>query len=177
LTAATRKNAQRNRDTVFVESGELLGTEEFPSQQYIMRIRAPKCAAAATPGSFVHISCDDELPMRRPMSIMRASDDWIEILYKVVGEGSRLLASRKAGDTINVLGPIGRPFAPAPERPNCLSTIHSGKRSQSLAPRFRFLSNYSHPLWRHPGSMTTSTARCRCSKAGAYRIALLASPN
>ncbi len=85
---------------MFVESGELLGTEEFPSQQYITRIRAPKCSAAATPGSFVHISCDDELPMRRPMSIMRASEDWIEILYKVVGEGSRLLASRKAGDTI-----------------------------------------------------------------------------
>ncbi len=85
-----------------------------------MRIRAPKCAAAATPGSFVHISCDDELPMRRPMSIMRTGEDWIEILYKVVGEGSRLLASRKAGDTVNVLGPIGRPFAPVPERPNCL---------------------------------------------------------
>lgn len=120
MTAATRKNAQRNRDTVFVESGELLGVEEFPSRQYIMRIRAPKCAAAATPGSFVHISCDDELPMRRPMSIMRTGEDWIEILYKVVGEGSRLLASRKAGDTVNVLGPIGRPFAPIPERPNCL---------------------------------------------------------
>ena len=73
MTAAKRKNAQRNRDTVFVESGELLGTEEFPSQQYIMRIRASKCAVAAKPGSFVHISCDDELPMRRPMSIMRAT--------------------------------------------------------------------------------------------------------
>ncbi len=54
------------------------------------------------------------------MSIMRASEDWIEILYKVVGEGLRLLASRKAGDTVNVLGPIGKPFAPDPERPNCL---------------------------------------------------------
>lgn len=120
MTAATRKNAQRNRNTVFVESGELLGVEEFPGRQYIMRIRAPKCAAAARPGSFVHISCDDELPMRRPMSIMRTGEDWIEILYKVVGEGSRMLASRKVGDTVNVLGPIGRPFAPIPERPNCL---------------------------------------------------------
>ncbi len=120
MTAATRKNAQRNRDTVFVESGELLGVEEFPSQQYIMRIRAPKCAAAARPGSFVHIRCDDELPMRRPMSIMRTAEDWIEILYKVVGEGSRLLASRKAGDAVNVLGPIGRPFTPVPGRPKCL---------------------------------------------------------
>ena len=120
MTAATRKSAQSNRDTLFVESGELLDTEEFPGQQYIMRIRAPKCAAAARPGSFVHISCDDELPMRRPMSIMRATEDRIEILYKVVGNGLRLLASKKVGDTVNVLGPIGRPFTPDPGRPNCL---------------------------------------------------------
>ncbi len=120
MTAATRKIAQRDRDTLFVESGELLRTEKFPGEQYIMRIRAPNCAAAARPGSFVHITCNDELPMRRPMSIMRATEDWIEILYKVVGEGLRLLASIKAGETISVLGPIGRPFAPDPERPNCL---------------------------------------------------------
>jgi len=120
LTAAARKIAQSNRDTLFVESGELLSTEIFAGEQYIMRIRAPKCAAAAKPGSFVHVSCDDDLPMRRPLSIMRAADDWIEILYKIVGEGLRLLASRKVGDKINVLGPIGVPFAPNPERPNCL---------------------------------------------------------
>jgi len=120
LTAAARKIAQSNRDTLFVESGELLSTEIFPGEQYIMRIRAPQCAAAAKPGSFVHVSCDDDLPMRRPLSIMRAADDWIEILYKIVGEGLRLLASRKVGDTVNVLGPIGVPFAPNPERPNCL---------------------------------------------------------
>lgn len=120
MTAATRKIAQRNRDTLFVESGKLLSSEEFPGEQYIMRIRAPKCAASAKPGNFVHISCDDDLPMRRPMSIMRVTDDCIEILYKVVGEGLRLLASRKAGDTVSILGPIGRPFAPLRERPNCL---------------------------------------------------------
>ena len=120
MTAAARKNAQSNRNTLFVESGELLGTENFSDEQYIMRIRAPKCAAAARPGSFVHVSCDDDLPMRRPLSIMRASDDWIEILYKVVGEGLRLLSGRKVGETINVLGPIGEPFVPDPVRPNCM---------------------------------------------------------
>lgn len=120
MTAAARKNAQSNRNTLFVESGELLVTENFSDEQYVMRIRAPKCAAAARPGSFVHVSCDDDLPMRRPLSIMRATDDWIEILYKVVGEGLRLLASRKVGETVNVLGPIGTPFAPNPERPNCM---------------------------------------------------------
>lgn len=119
LTAA-QKRAQRNRGTLFVEDGELLSTEAFAAEQYIMRIRAPKCAAAAKPGTFVHVSCDTALPMRRPLSIMRASEDWIEVLFKVVGEGLRLLAGKHMGDKINVLGPIGHPFTPSAERPNTL---------------------------------------------------------
>jgi dihydroorotate dehydrogenase electron transfer subunit len=51
---------------------------------------------------------------------MRAHDDWIEVLYKIVGEGLHLLAGKNPGDTINVLGPIGQPFRPNPERPKCL---------------------------------------------------------
>jgi len=85
-----------------------------------MRIRAPKCSAAAIPGSFVHVTCDATLPMRRPLSIMRAADDWIEVLYKIVGEGLHLLADKKPGDIINVLGPVGQPFKPSPTRPKCL---------------------------------------------------------
>ena len=54
------------------------------------------------------------IPMRRPLSIMRAdaSAGWIEMLYKVVGSGLHALAARKAGDTVSVLGPIGQGFTP-----------------------------------------------------------------
>lgn len=120
MTSAAQQYAQRNRGTLFVEDGEVISTETHAGEQYIMRIRAPKCAAAARPGSFVHVSCDDALPMRRPLSIMRAADDWIEVLYKIVGQGLHLLANKKAGDKISVLGPIGEPFLPSVERPNCL---------------------------------------------------------
>jgi dihydroorotate dehydrogenase electron transfer subunit len=120
VITAAQQHAQRNRGTIFVEEGEVLGHEAWPGDQYILRIRAPKCAAAARPGSFIHISCDEELPMRRPLSIMRVADDWIEVLYKIVGEGLHLLASKQPGDTINVLGPIGQPFRPDPARPNAL---------------------------------------------------------
>ena len=118
MITAAQEQAQRNRNTLFVEDGELLQIDSFPNEQYIMRIRAPKCAAAAAPGTFVHVSCDEALPMRRPLSIMRAAGDWIEVLYKVVGEGLRLLASKRPGDAISVLGPIGQPFRVSTERPN-----------------------------------------------------------
>jgi len=120
LITAEQKHAQRNRGTLFVEDGELVSVEAYPGDQFIMRIRAPKCAAAAKAGNFVHINCDAALPMRRPLSIMRTADDCIEVLYKIVGEGLHLLAGKRPGDLLSVLGPIGRPFEPSPERPNAL---------------------------------------------------------
>jgi dihydroorotate dehydrogenase electron transfer subunit len=69
---------------------------------------------------FVHITCDEELPMRRPLSIMRAADDWIEVLYKVAGEGLHLLTRKTPGDVVSLLGPIGQPFRLHHERPNVL---------------------------------------------------------
>ena len=120
MTTAAQKKAQQNRGTIFVEDGALLNIEEFPGDQFIMRIRAPKCAAAAKPGSFVHVSCDDTLPMRRPLSIMRVEDDCIEILYKIVGNGLRWLSNKRPGDSISVLGPIGQPFQMHADRPNTL---------------------------------------------------------
>lgn len=120
MTTAAQQRAQQNRNTIFVEDGTLLSVDDYEGDQYIMRIRAPKCAAAAEPGSFVHITCDAALPMRRPLSIMRAEGDWIEILYKIAGEGLRSLSNTRANETVSVIGPIGQPFRPSTDRPNTL---------------------------------------------------------
>lgn len=117
MTTAAQQAAQINRDTIFVEDGEVLSTTTFPGEQFVMRVRSPKCAAAARPGSFVHITCDESLPLRRPLSIMRAREDWIEILYKTVGDGLRHLSRKRPGEIISVLGPIGQPFVCSPGRP------------------------------------------------------------
>jgi len=111
-----------HRGTIFVEDAELLETREYPGQQYVVRLRAPKCAAAATPGSFAHLTCDPLLPMRRPLSIMRADAKagWIDILYKIVGPGLEALAKQPQGATLSVMGPIGKGFVPSAERPRTL---------------------------------------------------------
>jgi len=85
----------------------------------VLRVAASRCAAHALPGSFVHITCDNAIPMRRPLSIMRsdARGGWIEMLYKALGPGLHALASRRPGEELSVLGPIGRPFVAHPERP------------------------------------------------------------
>jgi dihydroorotate dehydrogenase electron transfer subunit len=50
--------------------------------------------------------------MRRPISIMLTDPGkgTVDLLIKVIGEGTRLLRERKTGESIQMLGPIGRPF-------------------------------------------------------------------
>ncbi|MES9939801.1 MAG: dihydroorotate dehydrogenase electron transfer subunit [Candidatus Thiodiazotropha sp. 6PLUC2] len=107
-----------HHNSVFVEEAEIISHEAFEGDQFVMRLLTPHCAAKAKPGSFVHITCDPQLPMRRPISIMRSSykEGWIDLLYKRVGKGTSLLAQRKQGEHISVMGPIGNPFKPSPER-------------------------------------------------------------
>jgi dihydroorotate dehydrogenase electron transfer subunit len=110
------------RGTLFLETARVLSQLAYDAEQFVLRLAAPRCAARAEPGTFAHITCDQSIPMRRPLSIMRADAKagWIELLYKVVGPGLHALAARKAGDEVSVLGPIGRPFAVHPERPRTL---------------------------------------------------------
>jgi dihydroorotate dehydrogenase electron transfer subunit len=104
-----------HRNTIFLEDAQIIDHQAFDGEQFMLRLLAPQCAARAKPGNFVHLTCDPQRPLRRPLSIMRSAvkEGWIELLYKQVGQGTRLLAQRTPGEKISVLGPIGRPFEPS----------------------------------------------------------------
>jgi dihydroorotate dehydrogenase electron transfer subunit len=110
------------RGTIYLESAQVLSQQSFDGDQYILRVQAADCAATARAGQFAHLSCDPMLAMRRPISIMRvdAQQGWVDFLYKAVGKGTALLAQRKPGENISVLGPIGQPFTADPGRPRSL---------------------------------------------------------
>ncbi len=110
------------RGTIFLERARVISQQAHEAKQFVLRVAASRCAAHALPGSFVHITCDNAIPMRRPLSIMRsdARGGWIEMLYKALGPGLHALASRRPGEELSVLGPIGRPFVAHPERPRTL---------------------------------------------------------
>ncbi|NNF96865.1 MAG: dihydroorotate dehydrogenase electron transfer subunit [Halobacteria archaeon] len=111
-----------HRDTIYLENAEILEHQAFEGDQYTLRVRAPEIANHATPGSFAHITCDPQRPMRRPISIMRVipKNGEVEFLYKAFGEGTALLAQRKVGESLSILGPIGRPFELHSNRPRPL---------------------------------------------------------
>lgn len=108
-----------HRGTILVEDAAVISHEAFAGDQHIMRVDAPGCASRALPGQFAHITVDPQLPMRRPISIMRASPEqgWVDFLYKAVGEGTQLLTRRSTGEKVSVMGPIGLPFEIKEKRP------------------------------------------------------------
>ncbi len=114
--------AASHRGTIFLEDASVVRHDAHADGQFVLRLLAPRCARAATPGSFVHLTCGPAVPMRRPLSIMRADPraGWIELLYKIVGHGTAELARRQAGETVSCLGPVGRGFEAHPARPRAL---------------------------------------------------------
>ena len=114
---------EAGRNSIVLEEAVVLSQTSFPADQYVLRVRAPGCAARAAPGSFAHLTCDPTVPMRRPLSIMRAHREtgWLEFLYRPIGAGLTHLARRTRGDTLSVLGPIGNGFSPDPRRPSILA--------------------------------------------------------
>jgi dihydroorotate dehydrogenase electron transfer subunit len=126
MTAAQHSTAslqRSHRGTIFVETAVILSHVHVAGDQHILRLTAPETASHADPGSFVHLQCDERVAMRRPLSIMRAdaAAGWIELLYKVVGPGLLALTRRHAGETLSVIGPIGKGFVVHPERRRALA--------------------------------------------------------
>ncbi|NNC97892.1 MAG: dihydroorotate dehydrogenase electron transfer subunit [Gammaproteobacteria bacterium] len=111
-----------HRGQIFLESATVIEQESWPGEQYILRVYAPETAKRAKAGSFAHLTCDPAVPMRRPLSIMRASPEqgWVDFLYKIHGHGLHHLSSRAAGDNISVLGPIGKGFTLHANKPRPL---------------------------------------------------------
>lgn len=109
---------KHKREKIFVEHAEILQHDAHAGEQYVLRVHAPEIAARAEPGSFAHVQVNPNRPLRRPISIMRTDphSGSVEFLYKVFGEGTKLLSQRKVGEKLNILGPIGNAFVPHLER-------------------------------------------------------------
>jgi dihydroorotate dehydrogenase electron transfer subunit len=104
--------SKAHRDSIQVIDCQILAHYQFEGDQYILTLDSPEIAKATKPGQFVHITVSDTLAMRRPISIMSVDIDngTFDLLYKVVGEGTRQLAERKIGEVLSIIGPIGNSF-------------------------------------------------------------------
>lgn len=95
----------------FEEKARVLANEQAGPRLHKITLDAPAMAKAIKPGQFIHM----QLPgyeahiLRRPFSVYRAhpADGSIEVIYQVVGEGTRFMTGLEAGQTCSIIGAMG----------------------------------------------------------------------
>jgi len=84
---------------------------------FLLALLNTELATQSLPAQFLTIKVGDTHSplLRRPFSIFNASKiagmaPRVEILYKVVGQATRIMSHLKAGDQVSILGPLGKPY-------------------------------------------------------------------
>lgn len=107
----------------YQENATIIRLERLTDDNIRLTLQSDDIAAAAKPGQFVMIrTATGKDPMlRRPFSIHQSSrNGTIQILFKVTGRGTGLLAHCRVGESLSVFGPLGHGFDIAIDRPACL---------------------------------------------------------
>ena len=87
---------------------KVIFNNEVGSGVYHMSL-AGDCSEIKKPGQFIDVLVDDYY-LRRPISIFDHDENHVEILYRVVGNGTRVLSGKKPGDMLKALLPLGNGF-------------------------------------------------------------------
>jgi dihydroorotate dehydrogenase electron transfer subunit len=98
--------------------GEILSNRRVGAY-HLLTLVAPGIAELARPGHFVALAVGGEhtsMLLRRAFSIYRVAErgvygGTVEIVFSVEGKGTQWLAGLRAHDPVDIVGPLGRPFA------------------------------------------------------------------
>jgi dihydroorotate dehydrogenase electron transfer subunit len=96
----------------FQKKVKIIQNKKLQRDCYGCILSAPEIARVARPGQFVNLRvASGTVPLlRRPISIHSAAGNKIELLYQVLGEGTRLLSKKKPGELLDIIGPLGKGF-------------------------------------------------------------------
>jgi dihydroorotate dehydrogenase electron transfer subunit len=108
-------------------TGEVLSLRRIGGY-HAMTVVAPGIAEAARPGQFITVAVggpDTSMLMRRAFSIYQVQErgvygGTVEFVFAVVGRGTSWLAERQIHDTVDICGPLGKPFSLPREPANCV---------------------------------------------------------
>jgi dihydroorotate dehydrogenase electron transfer subunit len=107
--------------------GEVLNVKPV-GEYYSMTVVAPGIAERTKPGQFVAVAVGGEaggMLLRRAFSIYSVRETGVyggtvEFIFSVAGRGTAWLAAQRPYDPIDIVGPLGRPFALPREPANCV---------------------------------------------------------
>jgi dihydroorotate dehydrogenase electron transfer subunit len=91
---------------------KIISNRKIKNNCWRLELDSGTIAGNASPGQFLEIKvCDEGLPLlRRPISIHGVNGSRVQLIYEVVGSGTRVLSGRRKGEALDVIGPLGKGF-------------------------------------------------------------------
>ncbi len=90
---------------------ELVSKSLLRSGLFDYMVDCKEIAESAKPGQFIHVLCGADTFLRRPISICdTVQNRFVRFIFEVRGKGTHNLANAKAGETLDILGPLGNGF-------------------------------------------------------------------
>lgn len=93
------------------ELAKVKHTEHIGSDIYSLWLLSPKISQQAKPGQFVQVQTSDSFEpfLCRPISVADVKTNQIRIIFRIRGKGTTILKEKRQGDTLHLLGPLGKP--------------------------------------------------------------------
>ncbi len=97
---------------MYQDIATVLRTTQVAENVYTIEVASESIARSVLPGQFLNIKPDRSFDplLRRAYSVHRVRGDVLEVIFNVVGAGSAILAAKRPGDEVDLLGPLGVPF-------------------------------------------------------------------
>jgi dihydroorotate dehydrogenase electron transfer subunit len=142
MSSVTEAQGAPWKASIVAELAEVAGNAHVNAEYRHLVVRCSDEAAAAMPGQFFQLLCPHPAGaqpfLRRPMSLYGADSGKreVEFLYKVTGAGTRGLDTLKAGDRLDIMGPLGVGFTLNPAWRHIVA-VGRGAGLATLAPLAR----------------------------------------
>lgn len=110
--AAQTAKALARRPRPIQGPARILANQQLDERLFVMTFDAPRIAKLVQPGQFVHVrvpGMDDHI-LRRPFGVYdrNVQQGTIDVLYQVVGYGTRHLSALQPGAQCDLMGPLGQ---------------------------------------------------------------------
>lgn len=94
------------------EIGRIESLQEVSPGIWNLVVEAPNIARLLHPGQFLHVRVSEGwLPfLRRPLSAGPTTPPFIRFIFNIRGRGTKVLAEKRAGENLDLIGPLGNPF-------------------------------------------------------------------
>ena len=96
---------------MFLEDVKIIENINIANNYYLMKVEGIEIPKHSKPGQFFMLETKDKsMVLRRPISLHNVEGNNLEFYYEALGKGTKEFTTLKAGETMNIQGPLGNGF-------------------------------------------------------------------